>query len=334
MVIMELVGYFKDTKERYLVLDRDNTIGVIYSEGNVSLTRTELLRSCRKPTNIKKGYYNIWLRALYGEYALMEDIIPRFIEYDRQYSKEEFDKLFYDTALKAYSSKKGLIEILTEIITIKTKEGLLRVLGSLCNGSVSFKNFQSVKLEKLYELLDMINNYESEVIQLTEDDLDLILKTHQIVKLNFSRFFDKSYNLKEEYEVRYQGITHTINNFEDLVISQEVGRIYKSSGDFCSCTVEYCLPAGIDEDLLRLECRKRKSTFANNSVNLVYEKLMKSKDSALSGIRRDWLSADILFRPNFRIVMVKVSLKESIRKVKADMEKDYESDALDVYTEK
>ena len=186
MIIMELVGYFKDTKERYLVLDRDNTIGVIYSEGNVSLTRTELLRSCRKPTNIKKGYYNIWLRALYGEYALMEDIIPRFIEYDRQYSKEEFDKLFYDTALKAYSSKKGLIEILTEIITIKTKEGLLRVLSSLCNGSVSFKNFQSVKLEKLYELLDMINNYESEVVQLTEDDLDLILKTHQIVKLNFS----------------------------------------------------------------------------------------------------------------------------------------------------
>ena len=330
---MELVGYFKDTKERYLLLDRNNKISVKYNENGITLTRTELLKSCGRPANIQKGYYNIWLKALYGEYALMEDIIPRFIEYDKQYPKEEFDRLFYNTSLEVYGSKKGLTGILTEIITIKTKTGLLTALGSLCNGSVTFKNFQYIKIERLNELLNTVNSYKEEIIQLNEDDLDLILKLNQTVKLRFSRFLDKSYNLKEEYKVRYRGINYIINNFEDLIISKEVGKLEKSRGDFSSCVVEYCLPAGIDEKLLRLECRNRRREFARKSIDLVYEKLMKSKDIALNGIQRDWLSADIVFRPKFRTVMVRVHLNDDIMKLKSDMEKDSESDVLEVYVE-
>lgn len=308
-----IVGYFEWFKKNefktsaLLRNDRHGTISLI------DLNFEQELSRYNKPTNLEDCYYNIKIHKLYEGSIKLCDVIPLFMQYNKSYPIEEFEKKLKDTVKAEFQSKSKLIKKVQCVINARESVTLSKYLCR--EEEYLYQQYLRIDLDTLYKLLDVVQRHRNHIsIILSREYLAYIVNVYRFVRFYL---YEKGLihdvgtsKISKEIEVS-KCIRLNVTCWKDLVILKTVGDLIESNGDFEMCTVVYNLPNedSIKEVELDNYISKWSKYFVRDGLRTVYERLSKSNKKVFKNIKADCLNANIIYRPNSRKLLIDVKLK-------------------------
>ena len=324
----QVVGYFEYAEYteimKYILLKHDkyNTVELKEFDINSNLEEYDIPENC---------YYNEWMKEQYGSCFLLSDIVPLFMRVNITYLKEDFEENIRKTVKSEFNACGRLRAKVISVIN--TRENLYLEKFLRRHEPESYKQFSKIDLNILYTLLDELEYYNYVILnrQKKEETYALCLNKNYYGVLSeecFTYFMSTYrfylYILKMGYvtksgiasqKVRDKVSIYAINSWEDLVLSKKVDRVTEFEGDFESGVVIYTLPSvdAVNKEVLDKHVQKWKREFAVDGIRLLHQRLQsRYRKEIYRGIKINWLTANIIYRPNFRELWVRVRLKDEI----------------------